>query len=62
MPISLTLTPFDHFQNMSSSGIGPDLILTLCLTKEISFNLKKSVKFKYDITRCVHTLPRPKVF
>ena len=30
MPISLTLTPFDHFQNMSSGGIGPDLILTLC--------------------------------
>ena len=30
MPISLILTPFDHFQNMSSGGIGPDLILTLC--------------------------------
>ena len=32
MPISLILTPFDHFQNMSSGGIGPDLILTLCRT------------------------------
>ena len=31
MPISLILTPFDPFQNMSSGGIGPDLILTLCL-------------------------------
>ena len=30
MPISLILTPFDHLQNMSSGGIGPDLILTLC--------------------------------
>ena len=30
MPISLTLTPFDHFQNTSSGGVGPDLILTLC--------------------------------
>ena len=30
MPISLTLTPFDHFQNMSSGGIGPDLTLTMC--------------------------------
>ena len=30
MPISLILTPFDHFQNMSSGGIGPKLILTLC--------------------------------
>ena len=33
MPISLTLTPFDHFQNMSSGRIGPDLILTLCHIK-----------------------------
>ena len=33
MPISLTLIPFDHFQNMSSGGIGPDLILTLCHIK-----------------------------
>ena len=33
MPISLTLIPFDHFQNMSSGGIGPDLILTLCLNR-----------------------------
>ena len=35
MPISLILTPFDHFQNMSSGGIGPDLILTLCHTQYI---------------------------
>ena len=29
---SLRVGPFDHFQNMSSGGKGPNLILTLCRT------------------------------
>ena len=35
----LVLTPFefDHFQNMSSGGIGPNLILTLCLKHSKAF-------------------------
>ena len=39
MPISLILTPFDHFQNMSSCGKGPNLILTLCLNQSDKANV-----------------------
>ena len=60
MPISLTLTPFDHFQNMSSGGIGPDLILTLCHKyiedKDVEGggnDLKKEQKGWIDKLRCL---------
>ena len=59
MPI--TLTPFDHFQNMSSGGIGPDFILTLCRKPVVSSSSSSSsvTSFKslYKHHSLIHWLP-----